>query len=312
MKHITGTKTIQTEAKNNAVTLGKFDGIHLGHRKLMDTLLQLKNEGYTAGVFTFDLSELQILRRQPIPQLLTAQERAGYLDALGIDWLIEYPFDRTTREMDPEAFVRQILCGQLHAKAIVIGEDFHFGRERRGDAALLARLAEPYGYRLFVLEKERDETGREISSTYVREELVAGHMEKVRSLLGYPYYIRGLVAHGLGLAVRLGFPTMNQIPDQDKMLPPYGVYCSRATVDGIPYDGITNIGCKPTVSSQNRPWVETYLWDYSGNAYGKEITVELYHYCRRERPFSSTDALIEQMTRDVETGKEFFRRQMQG
>lgn len=297
---------------HNAVTLGKFDGIHRGHQKLMSTLLQLKEEGYTAGVFTFELSELQLLRREPVRQLMTSPERAECLKELGIDWLVEYPFDRSTRDMEPEAFIRDVLIGQLHAEAVVVGEDYRFGKNRSGDSELLCRYAKRYGYRVFVMEKERDRTGRDISSTYIREELAAGHMEKVRELLGYPYSVCGLVVHGLGLAVKLGFPTMNQIPDQDKMLPPYGVYCSSVRLDGKCYGGITNIGCKPTVSSQKIPWVETYLWDYSGNAYGKEITVELYHFCRPERPFASAEELIAQMTRDTEQGKEYFNEKTKG
>lgn len=313
MEYITGKKTFRLKAPGPvAVTLGKFDGVHRGHRKLMDVLLRLKTEGYYAGVFTFDLSDLQILKKRPIRQLMTCEERAGYLEELGIDWLVEYPFDTETRQMDPEAFIRRILVEQMGAKAIVVGEDFHFGRDRMGDPALLAACAEKYGYRLFVMKKEKDDSGREISSTFIREELAAGHMEKVQKLLGYPYYMKGLVVHGLGLAVKLGFPTMNQIPEQSKMLPPYGVYCSRVRIDGRQYNGITNIGCKPTVSNQNVPWAETYLWDYSGNAYGKEIILELYRFTRPERPFGSMEELVAQMNRDVKAGMEFFGLEVKG
>ena len=306
MIYLTGRKEFEIKPGKNAVTLGKFDGIHRGHQKLMQTLLRLKEQGDSAGVFTFDFHALSMLKHRKVRQLMTGQERETFLENLGIDWMVEYPFDEEMMETEPEAFIRDTLVGKLHARDVVVGEDYRFGKNRRGSCGMLKQYAEQYGYQVHVLEKEKDETGREISSTYIREELEQGHMEKVWELLGYPYEIHGTVQHGLGLAKNLGFPTMNQIPEEEKMLPPYGVYIVRAQVDGIWYNGITNIGKKPTVHKQDRPWVETYLWDYTGDAYGKEVTVAIYRFCRPERVFSGIEELKEQMSRDVRTGQSYF------
>ena len=306
MIYLTGKKEFEMEPGKNAVTLGKFDGIHRGHQKLMQTLLRLKKQGDSAGVFTFDFHALSMLKHRKVSQLMTRQEREAFLEELGIDWMVEYPFDEEMMETEPEDFIRDTLVGKLHAKDVVVGEDYRFGKNRRGDCEMLRQYEQQYGYQVHILEKEKDETGREISSTYIREELEQGHMEKVRELLGYPYEIHGVVQHGLGLAKNLGFPTMNQIPEEEKMLPPYGVYIVKAQVDGIWYNGITNIGKKPTVQEQKRPWVETYLWDYAGDAYGKEVTVAIYRFCRPERVFSGIEELKEQMSRDVKNGQSYF------
>ena len=188
----------------------------------------------------------------------------------------------------------------------MIGTDFHFGHDKRGDAKMLAEYAGVYGYELFVIEKEMYGE-REISSSYVREELRKGNMEAVNDMLGYAYTVRGKVEHGRQLGRKLGFPTLNVHPSKDKLLPPNGVYLDSVRIDGIWYNGIGNVGFKPTVSDENRMLIESNLLDYSGDAYGKEVEIQLYHFKRPEQKFESIEMMKAQIDQDIAYAKEFFR-----
>ncbi|MDO5416299.1 MAG: riboflavin biosynthesis protein RibF [Lachnospiraceae bacterium] len=291
------------------VTIGKFDGRHRGHQKLLGTMLDIKKQyGYKTAVFTFSIAPADLVQGKPHTVITTNLERKNNLRKIGIDYLVEYPFTREAAHMPAEEFVRKILVEQMGAKAIVVGTDCGFGYQRSGNAALLERLSSRYGYQLTVIEKEKDQD-RDISSTYIREELNQGNIEKANELLGEPYYIHGTVVHGnhIGEPI-LGFPTANLLPPPEKHLPPFGVYVSQVWIDGSVYGGITNIGRKPTIKSENgiHPiGVETFVFDYSGNLYGKEIEVGLLHFVRPERKMSGLDELKEQITRDKDFGKAF-------
>ena len=207
--------------------------------------------------------------------------------------------------MEPEQFVKEILVDKLDAKVVVIGEDFRFGYKRRGDAQLLKELSSQYGYEVQVFEKVRVD-GEIVSSTNIRKAIEDGNMEFAERMLGEPYSLSGEVVHGKKLGRELGMPTANVIPDKQKLLPPFGVYASKTLVDGIWYDGITNIGVKPTITEEKVRLAETFLFDYHGDLYGKEIRTNLYHFEREERKFESIDALKAQMEEDCQFGKEFF------
>ena len=204
--------------------------------------------------------------------------------------------------MDPETFVSHILTGQMSAKAIVSGTDCRFGYKRGGDVALLERLAPKYGYELSVVEKALD-GAREISSTYVREELAAGHIEKANELLGYTYAVHGNVIHGRHLGSTLGFPTVNIEPGSQKHLPAFGVYLSQTVIDGTCRGSITNIGKKPTITGERPAGVETYIYDLNEDLYGKWIEVRLLRFLRPEMKFSDVDELKRQVLNDKETGR---------
>ena len=171
---------------------------------------------------------------------------------------------------------------------------------------MLAEYADVYGYELFVIEKEMYGK-REISSSYVREELRKGNMEAVNDMLGYAYTVRGKVEHGRQLGRKLGFPTLNVHPSRDKLLPPNGVYLDSVRIDGIWYNGIGNVGFKPTVSDEKRMMIESNLLDYSGDAYGKEVEIQLYHFKRPEQKFESVEMMKAQIDQDIAYAKEFFR-----
>ncbi len=304
MKYIRNVDTYESPAAT-ALTLGKFDGVHRGHRKLIAEIHRLaREEEWQTAVFTFDVAPQIVMGARPQQMLMTNPERAEIMRELNVDQLIECPFTEKLKFMTAEDFVRDIIVGKLHAKAVVVGTDFHFGKNRSGSPEFLAQIAGKYGFRVLVIEKEKDGS-RDISSTYIREELAGGRIEKVTELLGYPYFVTGQIVHGRQLGRTLGFPTINQIPDPAKMLPPHGVYFSRTLVGGRLYQGITNIGVKPTVDG-SRLGLETYLFDCSLDLYDQQARVELLHYRRPEVKFSSVEELKNQVDRDIEAADLYF------
>lgn len=307
MEYITGTREFQIE-EPAVVTLGKFDGRHRGHQKLLKRMAEVKEEkGYKTAVFTFDMSPNALVAGDPQKVITTNLERKNNLEKIGIDYLVEYPFTEETAHMEPEEFVRHVLTGQMNARAIVVGTDCSFGYRGAGNAERLSRWKERYGYELIVIPKEQDDH-RDISSTYIREQLDAGNMEKANELLGDPYAIHGTVVHGnrIGGAV-LGFPTANIIPPPEKHLPVFGVYVSRVYVDGTYYGGITNIGRKPTVEGGSPVGVETFIYGINEDIYGKTIEVQLLHFIRPERRFEGLEQLKAQIENDREYGMRYLR-----
>ena len=235
--------------------------------------------------------------------IYTKEEQRILCDLLGIDILAEYPLDETLREMSGTQFVEEILCNRLQAKVIVAGEDFRFGKGRSGDVALLKALEERYDYRTVIIPKVTEEEVR-ISSTGIRELLADGKVSEANVLLGQPYRVFGEVLHGKKLGRTLGFPTMNLIPPREKLLPAYGVYVTRTKVDGLCYDGITNIGLRPTVDSDERVSVETHLFEYSGDLYGKQVEVQFLDFLRPEKKFPDVESLKAAMHEDFVKAKE--------
>lgn len=285
-----------------AVTLGKFDGIHRGHRKLIQTILDRKSEyGELAVVMAF------VSDRQTI---LTSEERRILLEKMGVDVLLECPLNDQMKHMKADVFIRQILKGDLQASCVVVGEDFHFGHERKGTPQLLEKAGEKYEYDTIVVPKEM-EGSRKISSTYIREELKKGNMEKVRELLGNPFFAVGTVTHGRGMGHRDFFPTANIIPPKQKLLPPNGVYVTVSHFDGTDYRGITNIGYKPTVGEAFLG-IETNLFDCDLDLYGQNCTVDFYKFIRPEQKFASFEALKAQIRKDIEAGKAYFQEEKTG
>ena len=289
------------------VTLGKFDGVHRGHRKLLARVHEIaRHRGLQAAVFTFSISPQVRLGTRGGGMLMTNEERAEYLRERNVDLLAECPFTEEIRSTSAEDFITDILVGRMRAEALVVGSDFRFGRERAGTPQFLEECAERFGYTVDVIEKEKDaDTGRDISSTFIREKLAEGDMEKVNELLGYPFFVTGVIVHGRHLGHTLGFPTINQIPAPGKMLPPHGVYMSRTLVGGKFYQGISNVGVKPTVSGDTLG-METYLFDCSLDLYGQNARVELLHFHRPERRFASVEALQECVHRDIAAADEYF------
>ena len=234
---------------------------------------------------------------------MTNEERKNCLERLGIGCLVECPFVEEVMHMAPEQFMREILAKRLHAKKVIVGTDFHFGYHRAGTAGLLQKLGPSMGFETEIIHKASEE-GREISSTWIREELEKGNMEKVNRLLGREYSITGEVVHGHALGRTIGIPTINQIPPAEKLLPPFGVYVSRVTIEGKQYEGFTNIGRKPTVG-ERFVGVETNLFDCEEDLYGKTAEVSLLKYLRPEQKFASLQELRKQLSVDEIRAKEY-------
>lgn len=280
---------------NSAVTLGKFDGVHRGHQKLVEKILKQKEEGAQAVLFAFAASSQMIF---------TCEEREKLLKEMGVDILLECPLDDRIKHMKAEAFVKEILVGDLQASYVAVGEDFRFGHERKGTPALLTELGRKYGFTVEILPKEMQDS-RKISSTYIREELRRGNMEKVSVLLGRNFSVEGIVEHGRGMGHKYLFPTVNLVPSPQKLMPPNGVYVTISRFGERVFQGITNVGYKPTVGEKFLG-VETYLFDCEEDLYGEECVVEFLKYQRPEQKFPSFEALRTQMTADVANGKRYF------
>ena len=282
---------------NCAVTMGKFDGIHRGHRKLVEKIKERKAFGEQAVLFAIDASSNMIL---------TSEERASLLEKMGIDVLVECRLNDRIRHMKAENFIKEILMGDLGASYVVVGEDNRFGFERKGNPQLLKEFGEHYGFEVEVLSKEMDGR-RKISSTFIREELKKGNMEKITSLTGADYFVEGKVVHGRGMGHKVLLPTTNLVPPKSKILPPNGVYVTSSSFQGRIYHGITNIGYKPTVG-ESFVGVETYLFDCKEDLYGQECRVDFKKFLRPERKFPSLEALKDRLLADAEDGKEYFRK----
>ncbi len=290
------------QEKNTVITLGKFDGIHRGHQKLLNEVHRLSHEKDLQTVlFTFDVSPQTRIGKRDYCVIVTNSEKKELVEKFGIDIMIECPFTDQVRNMEAEAFVEDILVNRLKAKALVIGDDFGFGKGRKGTPEFLKAGEKKYGYTVDIIEKEKD-GDRDISSTYVREELIKGDIEKANELLGYRFFVEGEIIHGMHIGTGLGFPTINIVPDKEKILPPNGVYATITEVEGREYHSITNIGVKPTVDGKTLG-VETFIYDFEGSLYGKKAYIKLLKFIRNEKKFASIDELKKQVDKDIEFGR---------
>ena len=302
MRIVENTTEFQLENKS-AVALGKFDGIHLGHRRLLERVLEQKKRGLLTVVFTFDTSAASFFGGET-KELSTREEKREMFSRLGIDVLIEFPLNRETAATKPADFVTRYLDGQMRTAYLCAGPDISFGKGGAGNYALLAEYAGTCGYQVELIDKVRVDV-EEVSSTRVRQAVRAGEMETVSAMLGAPYCVSGKVVHGRQLGRKLGMPTANLLPDIRKLLPPNGVYYSRARLGDKTYRGISNVGYKPTVSAERILGVETYLYDFAGEVYDRDMTVELLAFRRKERAFADVEALRRQIEADVEAGRKF-------
>ena len=303
MQIISGCTDFKLEEKS-AVAIGKFDGIHIGHKVLLLHLMEQKRKGLKAVVFTFDPPASVFFGKTGEAELTPLAEKRCLFEKLGVDILIEFPLNAETAAISAEEFVQKVLTEQMNTSYIVAGSDLSFGAGGKGDSHLLHRMKEKCGFSVEIISKILYED-REISSSYVREAVEAGDMKTASLLLGRQYGISGTVKSGKKLGRRLGMPTLNIYPGKDKLLPPNGVYYSVVNCRGREYKAITNIGKKPTVNDTETVSVETYLYDYEGDLYGAEAVVFFVEYKRAEKKFESVEALKEQMKKDVEDGRRY-------
>lgn len=280
---------------NTVVTLGKFDGIHLGHRKLINIVLNTKK--LIKVLFTFDVNPLSVFFGKELRVIDTNDERRKLLDNSGLDYVIDYPFTRATINTDADEFIKKIIIEKLGAKKIVVGDDFKFGKNRQGNTDLLKKMSKVYNYELVIVKKLIIE-GDEVSSTRIRNLIKTGDVREAGSLLGRPFSVTGEIIHGNHLGHTIGMPTINIVPASNKLLPPFGVYTSDTELDGKVYRGVTNVGIKPTVGG-SKLGIETWLFDLNSDVYGHIAKVKLLDFIRPEKKFASLQNLKKQVNIDA-------------
>lgn len=290
---------INKKHKKIVVGLGNFDGLHIGHQKLISDLVTMAGKvGGTPAVFTFYPHPLAILKPEKSPPLLLSQEdKQKFLCKLGVQVLLQIPFDLDFAAMAPEEFIKKVLHEEMGACGIVIGYNYTFGKSGRGTPALLEELSTVYGFELRVIPPVTIE-GQPVSSTLIRSLLTSGDVTSAAKYLGYYPFVRGEVVTGEKRGRILGFPTANLNIDQTLLVPANGVYITKVHIDEESYFGVANIGVKPTFNANKRN-VEVHLLDFCGDLYGKHIKVCFTGRLRNEKKFASPSELIKQIEKDI-------------
>lgn len=280
------------QLNHSAVCIGKFDGIHRGHRLL---LREAKKTGLTTVMLTFVF---------PMAETIYSYEEKIYLaKQLGIDVFVAIPITEEFKHMTAEAFVKDILVERCHAKKIVVGSDFCFGYQRSGNVAFLQSREKAYDFQVTVFEKIKA-NGEIISSTRIRDLLTKGNMEEANELLETPFFIQSDVKNGNQIGRTISVPTANLVPAEGKVLPPFGVYAVLVKVDEKIYKGVGNLGMKPTIPGKNPIGMEVWLFDFQGDLYGKTLQVSLLSFLREEKKFASIQELQKQIGEDSLQAKE--------
>ena len=289
-------------------TIGNYDGIHRGQREVIErTVRRAREEGVQAVVITFDPHPVSVLRPdQAPPLLLTDAQRQELLVELKVDALLLVRFNSEFARTEPEDFVRNFLHQRLALKEIYVGSEFNFGHRRRGNLEMLETLGQELGFRAIGVD-EVVYGGEVISSTRIRRAVMEGKSELAMELLGRPYALRGTIGRGDRMGMRLGWPTINLMPENE-LLPCDGVYTGRVHLPSYPgtFDCVTNVGTRPTVYENYQHVVESHILGFSANVYGERVEVRFYKRLREEKIFTTVMDLSAQIGKDVETTKEYF------
>jgi len=305
---ITDLGEIDKSFTNSIITLGNFDGLHLGHQELIKKIiLRAKETGGLSMVVTFRPHPLKILAPEKCPPLISIyEEKIRLLEKLGIDVLVKIPFTLDFSAMEPRDFVHDILVDLLGAKEIFVGYNYRFGKGRKGNISMLKELGKELGF--IVREVEQVSlNGEVVSSTRIRQLLINGEVEPAAKLLGRPYALCGIVIKGDGRGRGLGFPTAN-LASRHSIIPSNGVYAVRLFVRDKYYNGIVNIGMRPTFDAKSMA-VEAHIFDFDEDIYGEEMTVYFAGKIREERKFGSAEALINQINADINSAKDLLSQQ---
>lgn len=285
-----------------AVTLGNFDGIHLGHQKLIETIKNNKN-GYKTVVFSFYPHPVAFFgQKGEFKTMLDPKEKSFIIGNMGVDYLIQHPFTLEFSALSPEEFVDYII-EKVNCKMLVVGENYNFGKGRAGNYETLKTLGEARGIEVIAIPSVSYGYMR-VSSTRIRGLIDCGRISEVIPMLRKPYFIISTVVEGEKRGRKMNFPTINLIPPKEKLLPADGVYISLVNVKGKVYRGITNVGNNPTFDSSIRT-VETHIIDFDEEIYGTEVLVGFYQWIRTEQKFSNMDELKRQLKRDKETASDY-------
>jgi riboflavin kinase / FMN adenylyltransferase len=285
---------------HTGVGLGNFDGLHVGHMTLINTLIaESEFDCLKSVVYTFTKHPENLLRKKlATPVIMTHKKKAIYLKDTGLDYLYFEEFDEAYSRLSPEEFAKGILKDRLNIKLAVAGFNYRFGYGGEGDVKVLDKLANKYGFKLIIIPpvKMGNET---VSSTMIRTYIAKGDMERVSKLLGRHYSIEGIIENGRKIGSRIGFPTANIHPAQYLVIPHEGVYMTKTLYKGKMYQSITNIGRNPTFERTDNISIETHLLDFTGNMYNEEIEVFFIKKIRNVKKFKSADDLAKQITKDI-------------
>jgi len=307
---VAGSRAIGRRPRRPVLTVGNFDGLHRGHRSIMETITSRAVVlGGESVVYTFEPHPRKVLHPDRAPRLLTTlEQKLELLEAMGVDLAVVEPFTPAFARMAPDRFVRECLHEPLRPLEVYVGYDFHFGRDREGSMRELTQLGPRLGFAVTIIP-EVTVRGRDVNSTRIRELLGAGSVEEAAELLGRPYTVRGSVVEGDRRGRTLGFPTLNLHPESE-VLPASGVYSGRVRFldDGDPghgsvYAAVTNVGRRPTFKPDDPVLAEAHLLDFDADAYGRRVEIAFETRLRDERRFESVDALRAQIQDDRETAR---------
>ena len=291
-------------------TIGNFDGLHLGHRKILEAVVSRAREtGKPSIAITFEPHPLAVLRPDQAPRRLqTLRQKEEVIESIGIEWLLVIPFTRDFSLTEPEDFVQAFLSQRLAVAELDIGQHFAFGRGKRGNLELLRKMGPELGF----LASGVDEVlykGEPISSTRIRTAIEAGQIPDANAMFGREYELDGIVSKGERVGRKIGYPTIN-LASENELYPADGVYVTQIEIRsfGRRFDCVTNIGRRPTVYEDHATTIETYVLDFSSDVYGERVRLFFFDRLREERKFPSVMALTEQIGRDIEKTREYFRR----
>ena len=299
-------KIIQTISNFNSlektvVTIGTFDGIHIGHQKILKDLIETaKKENKKSVLLTFFPHPRMVLQKEVTIQLLnTIEEKSSLLEKMGLDYLIIHPFSKEFSRLTALDFVRDILVNQLNTSRLIIGYDHHFGKNREGNIHQLKEYSSLYDFNVEEIPAQ-DIDNVSVSSTKIRNALQEGSLKTANNYLGYNYMLNGTVVNGKSLGGKIGFPTANlEVKETYKLIPKTGVYIIKTVIDSVLFYGMMNIGFRPTISGKDQT-IEAHLFNFNKDLYGKNLRLELLYFLREEKKFDSIDDLIVQLKLDKE------------
>jgi riboflavin kinase/FMN adenylyltransferase len=289
------------DVKDSIVTIGTFDGVHLGHQKIIRRLIDLKKkEGGETVLFTFDPHPRKVLfpDQTDLKLITTTEEKCRLLEKLGIDHVLVFPFTKAFSQMHATEYISEIIAKGLHTKSLVIGYDHRFGSNREGNIDTLKELSTTYNFK--VEEIPAQEINQlNISSTRIRKAIEEGDVETANAFLGHAFFITGVVVKGKQLGRTIGYPTANiDVADPDKLIPKIGVYAVNVVLDSVTYKGMLNVGVNPTTDSDNRIKIEVNIFDFDAEIYGRSLSVEFVKWVRDEEKFANLEELKQALAND--------------
>lgn len=304
MEILKGFKKFRNFAGNSIIAIGNFDGVHLGHQKVLRFLSRTaKKESLYPLVLTFSPHPEKILGRKRTRMIQTLEQRAREVGKFGIKIVLVVPFNKKFRNLPSRDFVEKVVVKTLGVKAVVVGRDFRFGKNRKGNVSLLRRLASRYKYRVYSVPPVK-KSGKTVSSSLIRILLERGEVEKAKTFLGRTYEIEGDVVKGKSRGKILGFPTAN-IETRNEIVPD-GIYITTTRVGREAFPSLTNVGSRPTFGEKETS-VESYIIDFNRNLYGKKIRINFIKKLRDERKFKAEDDLARQIQKDLKATRKYFR-----